>query len=84
MLKSSKKKKPLMTCFQIENKRRLYDQGGLEAVQYGGPSSSNIADLFGFGGRRQRDTGPRKPAAIKEHLTISLEDVYRGGERKLR
>jgi len=78
-----KKKEAAYDVLSDENKRRLYDQGGLEAVQHGGPSSSNIADLFGFGGRRQRDTGPRKPQAIKEHLTISLEDVFQGGERKL-
>lgn len=77
-----KKKEAAYDVLSSKEKRQLYDQGGLEAVQHG-PSPTNIADLFGFGGRRQRDTGPRKPAPIKEHMTIGLEDVFRGGERKL-
>lgn len=64
------------------DKRRLYDQGGETAVQQGrsgGPG--DIFDLFGGGHRQQR--GPQKPSAIKENITITLEDVFRGGERNI-
>merc|ERR1719232_519646 len=79
-----KKKEAAYDILSDKEKRSLYDQGGLEAVQHGGVGGpANFADLFGFGGRRQRDTGPKKPAPIREHYTISLEDVFRGGERRL-
>jgi len=80
-----KKKEAAYGVLSDKEKRSLYDQGGLEAVQHGGVGGpANFADLFGFGGRRQaRDTGPKKPAAIREHYTVTLEDVFRGGERTL-
>lgn len=68
------------------DKRRLYDQGGLDAVQHGGHGGgTNLADLLGGfgGGRRGRSAEPKKPAPIKEVYTINLEDVFRGGERQL-
>lgn len=66
-------------------KRSLYDQGGLEAVQQGGVGPTNIFDLFGGrGGRQQRDTGPKKPAPIKHQMNLTLEDVYAGGERTIK
>lgn len=64
-------------------KRRLYDQGGLQAVQAGrsgGPG--DIFDLFGGHGRQQQ-RGPSKPPPIRESLTITLEDVFQGGERQI-
>lgn len=57
-------------------KRRLYDQGGVEAVQHG-PSQSPF-DLFSHRSQRQ-NRGPTKPSAIKRTITIDLEDVYEGG-----
>lgn len=60
-----------------EEKRRLYDQGGLEAVKNGGHMPTNIFDLFSNGGRQSR---PRvqKPAPIKKKITLDLEDVHEG------
>jgi len=68
-----------------QQKRSLYDQGGIEAVQQGGVGPTNIFDLFGGGrgGRMQRDTGPKKPAPIKHSMTLTLEDVFMGGEKKI-
>lgn len=66
-----------------QQKRSLYDQGGIEAVQQGGVAPTNIFDLFG-GRRQQRDTGPKKPAPIKHQMTLTLEDVFMGGERTIK
>jgi len=64
-------------------KRQLYDRGGLQAVQQGGVSrGGDIFDLFG-GGHRHQNRGPQKPSPIKENMTITLEDVFRGGERTI-
>jgi len=57
-------------------KRELYDQGGLEAVQSGHTGSSNIFDLFGGHGHTRGPREPQKPAAIKQLLEITLEEVY--------
>lgn len=62
-----------------QDKRNLYDEGGMEAVR-SGHVSTNIFDLFG-GGRRQQ-SGPKKPAPIKQLLEITLEDVVSGATTK--
>lgn len=78
-----KKKEAAYHVLSDSEKRSLYDQGGLEAVQQGGVAPSNIFDLFGNRGRQQRDMGPKKPSPIKETLVIKLEDVFQGGEKKI-
>lgn len=66
-----------------EEKRSLYDQGGLEAVEQGGVAPSNIFDLMRGGSGRGRPSGPQKPSPIKRTLTISLEEVFQGGEQSI-
>jgi len=70
-----------------EQKRRLYDAGGLEAVQQGGlnPQSGDPFDLFERfrrGGEAAGATGPRKGKAVVHELQLSLEELYRGTTRK--
>jgi len=67
------------------DKRQLYDEGGEEAIQRGHAGTTNIFDLFGGGMRgRQRDTGPKKPKPIKHILSVDLEDVFSGSEKKIK
>jgi len=78
-----KKKEAAYDVLSDAEKRSLYDQGGLEAVQQGGVAPSNIFDLLhgGRGGRGPQ--GPRKPGPIKETFTCTLEDVFEGGEKSI-
>lgn len=42
-------------------KKELYDKYGMEGVKNGGGGGAgDIFDLFGFGGGRQKDKGPKK------------------------
>lgn len=61
-----------------EEKRRLYDQGGLEAVKNGGHMPTNIFDLFSNGGPSRGRQRVQKPAPIKKKITLDLEDVHEG------
>jgi len=74
-------------------KRRLYDQGGEQAIKEGGMGgggfSSNPMDIFDmfFGGGdpfgRGRQRGPRRTKNLVHQLSVSLEDMYNGTVRKL-
>lgn len=55
-------------------KRKLYDLGGMEAVERGAER--------GHGGRRQR--GPQKGEPVLFPLSLSLEEMYTGCVKKLR
>jgi len=78
-----KKKEAAYDVLSDTEKRSLYDQGGLEAVQQGGVGPTNIFDLFGGPGRSSRPSGPKKPPSIKEVFPCTLEDVFEGGEKTI-
>lgn len=72
-------------------KKRIYDQGGEQALKEGGMGSNgfsspmDIFDMFfggGFGGRagRRRE---RKGQDVIHQLSVSLEELYKGTVRKL-
>ncbi|XP_017886584.1 dnaJ homolog subfamily A member 1 [Ceratina calcarata] len=72
-------------------KKRIYDQGGEQALKEGGSggnvfsSPMDIFDMFfggGFGGRnvRRRD---RRGQDVIHQLSVSLEELYKGTVRKL-
>ena len=75
-------------------KRRLYDQGGEQAIKEGGMGGGggmgnpmDIFDMFfgggdpfGRGGGRR---GPRRTKNLVHQLSVSLEDMYNGTTRKL-
>lgn len=72
-------------------KKRIYDQGGEQALKEGGMGNSgfsspmDIFDMFfggGFGGRggRRRD---HRGQDVMHQLSVSLEELYKGTVRKL-
>jgi len=70
-----------------EDKRRIYDQGGEQALKEGnggGGGFSSPMDLFdmmfGMGGRSHRQ---RKGKDVVHQMSVSLEDLYNGAVRKL-
>jgi len=72
-----------------EKKRKIYDQGGEEAIKEGGTGGGNFSSpmdifdmFFGMGGR-SRNSGPKKTKDVVHQLSVSLEELYNGCTRKL-
>ncbi|XP_068595359.1 dnaJ homolog subfamily A member 4-like [Brachionichthys hirsutus] len=66
-------------------KRDLYDQGGEQAIKEGGmgggSSPMDIFNMFfGGGGRMHRE---RRGKNVVHQLSVALEELYKGGTRKL-
>lgn len=67
-------------------KRKAYDQYGLEGVDDEGGAAARGEDLFSmfFGGSRgARRAGPRKGPSVNHPIKASLEDLYNGKKVKL-
>jgi DnaJ-related protein SCJ1 len=68
------------------NKRRLYDRGGMEAVQREGQMQNQGGfdpfDMFGgFGGHQQHHQ--RRDADVKIKIRCTLKDLYLGKEHEV-
>lgn len=67
-------------------KRRIYDQGGEQAIKEGGVGGPNgmspmdMFDMFFGGGTRKRDN---KSGNVVHQLGVTLEELYNGAVRKL-
>ncbi|XP_042909825.1 dnaJ homolog subfamily A member 1 [Parasteatoda tepidariorum] len=67
-------------------KRKIYDQGGEQAIKEGGiggggmSSPMDIFDMFFGGGTRKREN---KSANVVHQLGVTLEELYNGAVRKL-
>jgi len=68
-----------------EEKRALYDKYGEEGLENGGPSmgGADIFDLFGMGRGRGGPPRQRKSDDTVHRLKVTLEEMYKGGLRKL-
>ncbi|CAG9133104.1 mitochondrial protein import protein MAS5 [Plutella xylostella] len=73
------------------DKRRIYDQGGEQALKEGGGGGSgfsspmDIFDMFfggGFSGGRRRGR-ERKGKDVIHQLSVTLDELYKGAVRKL-
>lgn len=70
-----------------EEKRKIYDQGGEQALKEGGSggggftSPMDIFDMF-FGGGRRRER-EKKVKDVIHQMSVSLEELYNGAVRKL-
>ena len=69
-------------------KRELYDKYGEDGLKEGGFSAGDPSSLFeaffgggGFGGGGRR--GPQRGDDVQFKLSVDLEDLYRGAQRKL-
>jgi DnaJ family protein A protein 2 len=69
-----------------EEKRQMYDRYGMDAFKEGGGGGGGGLNSFfnAFfsqqGGGRQR--GPSKTKDIQQHLPVTLEEIFNGGEKK--
>lgn len=92
--------KKIQSAYEIlsdANKRKIYDQHGLQGLEEGGggaggggghPFGNNPHDIFnmffpGAPGRRQQTNSPSKAPSVKQSICISLEDLYNGKNVKL-
>jgi DnaJ family protein A protein 2 len=70
-----------------EKKREIYDKYGEEGLKEGGAGGGGMDDIlsqmFGMGGGRQRDQGPKKMKPFKHPLKVTLEDIYNGKKTKI-
>lgn len=69
-----------------KKKRGLYDQHGEKGVEQGGGGGGDPSDIFSqmFGGGGGGRRGPRKGKDVRFNLSVSLEDLYNGGTKRLR
>lgn len=87
---NGEKFKEIAQAFEVisdPKKRRIYDEGGEQAIKEGGCEGGgfhnpmDLFDMFFGGGGRHR--GPRKGKDTVYQMSVKLEELYNGGIRKL-
>lgn len=69
-----------------EEKRKIYDEYGLEGLEEGGGGGGGMDDILSMfmgGGGRRRQRGPQKGEDIVHPIRASLEDMYNGKTTRL-
>jgi len=71
-----------------KEKRDVYDQYGEEGLKEGGGRGGGgmddiLGQMFGMGGRGQRDAGPKKMKPMQHPLKVTLEEIYNGKKTKI-
>lgn len=68
-----------------EEKRKMYDQYGLEGVSEDGhgPGGDDLFSMFFPGARGRRSSGPKKGPPLNHPIKVSLDDIYNGKTVKL-
>jgi len=66
-----------------EEKRSLYDKGGVEAVEKGESGGGDPFDFFGGGGGRSKNKKKKGQDAVAK-MQVTLEDLYQGATKSLR
>lgn len=67
-------------------KREIYDKYGEEGLRDGGPGAGgmgDIFDLFGMGGGRKQQSGPKKGKSVLHPVKATLADLYNGKTTKV-
>uniref|UniRef100_A0A6U4Y5A6 J domain-containing protein n=2 Tax=Hemiselmis andersenii TaxID=464988 RepID=A0A6U4Y5A6_HEMAN len=81
--------KELTKAYEIlssEEKRKLYDEGGEEAVEQGGGGMHDAHDIFSSffgGGGRRGPRGPKKGEDLVHQIGTTLESMYNGKTVKM-
>ncbi|KAL9188839.1 hypothetical protein ACHAXT_007217 [Thalassiosira profunda] len=81
--------KEISAAYEIlsdEEKRKQYDQYGLDGVNdddVGAAGGEDLFSMFFGGGGRSRRAGPRKGPSVNHPLKVSLNDLYNGKTVKL-
>lgn len=70
-----------------KEKRDLYDKYGEDGLKEGGAHAGGMEDLlgglFGMGGRRQQQSGPKKGKPVMHPIKLTLEEIYSGKTTKI-
>jgi len=90
---ASEKFKEISHAYEVlsdEKKRKIYDEGGEQALKegggggHGGNNPFDIFDMFfGGGGMGGRSRGPSKGKDVVHQLPVSLDDMYNGITKRL-
>ena len=66
-------------------KRKMYDKYGEEGLREGagGSGFGDIFEMFGMGGRGQKDRGPKKGKSVMHPVKATLEDLFHGKTSKV-
>jgi DnaJ family protein A protein 2 len=70
-----------------KEKRDLYDKYGEDGLKEGGAHAGGMEDilggLFGMGGRRPQQSGPKKGKPVMHPIKLTLEEIYTGKQTKI-